>query len=54
MKNLYWVNYLKRVTWTVCRFKGAQQKSGGGGAVVFFGGVYTPMHTMTYYEEQTK
>ena len=38
MKNLYWMNYLKRVTWTVCRFKGA----------------YTPMHTMTYFEEQTK
>ena len=45
------VGFLKKVTWTVCRFKGGEL--GKNERVVFFwgggGDVDTPMHTMTIW-----
>ena len=45
-KPIYKGDCPKRGAWTVCWFKGAWQERGGW---CFWGGVDTPMPTMSYY-----
>ena len=49
-KPIYRQEFTKRVSWTVCKFKGCLVKKGVG--VFEGGGGYTPMHTMKIFAEK--